>query len=112
MERYTAKITKKLSAMGRTLEIIEGKEYNESAFTQAFPAYFKSIGKLTAPAALTVPTLIKEEVPEEPKEVKLELLIDDSSDVQIVINEEPVDIEEEVPTETKEVKPTRKTTKK
>ena len=127
MKKYVATENRVLSVMNRNLAIAEGMEMFENSFTTAFPKYFKEIGEYSPATHTSEPQLITEvketpvepaqvevketpvepaqvevkETPVEPAqvEVKEELLIDDSSDVQIVI--EPTKVEAPKPTNKK-----------
>jgi hypothetical protein len=97
MKKYVALEEKTLSIGGRSFKIIPGEEYNENAFTEAFGRFFKQIGTYTSPAPLTTPQLITEQAP---TPAPVELLIDDSSDVNIVITEDAVEeVTEQAPAE-------------
>lgn len=103
MKKYVATENRVLSVMNRNLAIAEGMEMFENSFTTAFPKYFKEIGEYSPATHTSEPQLITEvkETPVEPAqvEVKEELLIDNSSDVQIVI--EPAKVEAPKPTNKK-----------
>ena len=115
MKKYVATENRVLSVMNRNLAIAEGMEMFENSFTTAFPKYFKEIGEYSPATHTSEPQLITEvkETPVEPAQVEVketpvepaqveakeELLIDDSSDVQIVI--EPTKVEAPKPTNKK-----------
>ena len=100
MKKYIALEEKVLSVMNRNLAIAPGMEMFENSFTLAFPKFFKEVGTYTNPDHIAPAQLISEVAPVE--ELKEEILIDDSSDVKIVVETEEVK-EEETPVE--EVKP-------